>query len=514
MPLPQLEAWLTRRDKALEARAFVLEAERDLREAETDAKAAREKLTTALAAAGVVHEADASLEELLAAAQVAADREVELKALRDAIVDRQRDLKNRQRDGEKAAAADQAWAASWAKACSACWLGEGGTAPPLASVREILSAVADLGPALEKQAGFADRIGKMENDQAAFAVEVAAIAHELNLDPTVGPVLDLAQTINDLVQNAKAAQLSHAQKMEGLENARLRQRKLAESLAIHARRKAEMTTFFGSGSLADVAGKLQSIKKKADLQEQANEAIRDILEALRLPTMDEAERALDTADRAAFENEFAELKARFDDQDQRSRDLFSAHSKAVDRIEAVGGDDAVARIEEQRRTTLLDIEDKGDAPLEATGRRRRHRTGVARLSRPTSQLHDGASLGSLQDDQPRSLHGTCHPAREGERNPDRARRRWRLEGLLRIVQGHALPALSGASRSRLSRIRPIAPVAAIHRRRYHGDVRRLPGGGGVSAFRGDGGGGPGDIPHPSPASLRNRATDLSQRANS
>jgi uncharacterized protein YhaN len=405
MPLPQLEAWLTRRDKALEARAFVLEAERDLREADTDAKVARERLTTALAAAGVVHEADASFEELLAAAQVAADREVELKALREAIFDRQRDLKNRQRNGEKAAAADQAWAASWAKACSTCWLGEGGTAPPLASVREILSAVADLGPALEKQAGFADRIGKMENDQAAFAIEVAAITRELNLDPTVVPVLDLAQTINDLVQNAKAAQLSHAQKVEGLENARLRQRKLVESLAIHARRKAEMTAFFGSGSLADVAGRLQSIKKKAELQEQANEAIRDILEALRLPMMDEAERALDAADRNAFENELAELKARFDDQDQRSRDLFSAHSKAVDRIDAVGGDDAVARIEEQRRTTLLDIEERalrhlrlrvGVAATEQALRvyRDRHRSSMmARASEAFRTISRGAYTG-------------------------------------------------------------------------------------------------------------------------
>jgi uncharacterized protein YhaN len=66
---------------------------------------------------------------------------------------------------------------------------------------------------------------------------------------------------------------------------------------------------------------------------------------------------LDAADRAALETEFIEGKARFEDQDQRSRDVFSAHRKAIDQIEGLGGDDAVTKIEERRRTKLLEIED-------------------------------------------------------------------------------------------------------------------------------------------------------------
>lgn len=405
MPLPQLEVWLTHRVKVLEVRAFVLAAERDRREAEADGKAARERLTTALVAAGVAHQADASVETLLAAAQAAIDREAELKGLRDAVEDRQRDLKNRERDAEKATAADQTWTASWAKACSACWLGEAGSAPSLGTVREILAAIADLGPALEKQAGLADRIGKMEKDQAAFAAEVAAIAHELNLPSSSGAILDLARVINDRVQKANAAQASRAAKEQSLESASERQRALVETLAIHTKRKAEMTTFFGVDSLTEVGMKLQSIERKAQLEEHADSAAHDIINALRLPAMDEAERALDSADRAALDAEFSELKARFDDQDQRSRDLFSAHSKAVDRVEAVGGDDVVARIEEQRRTTLLEIEERalrylrvrvGTAAAEQALRayRDRHRSSMmARASEAFQTISRGAYTG-------------------------------------------------------------------------------------------------------------------------
>ena len=41
-----------------------------------------------------------------------------------------------------------------------------------------------------------------------------------------------------------------------------------------------------------------------------------------------------------------------------ARDLFADHSKALDAIESVGGDASVARLEEERQTILLDIEEK------------------------------------------------------------------------------------------------------------------------------------------------------------
>ena len=75
-------------------------------------------------------------------------------------------------------------------------------------------------------------------------------------------------------------------------------------------------------------------------------------------------------DPAGLEAERAELKLRFDDEDQRGRDLFAQFRQADDQLQAIGGDDAVARIEEQRRTTRLEIEDGALRYL-------RLRTGVA-----------------------------------------------------------------------------------------------------------------------------------------
>ena len=66
---------------------------------------------------------------------------------------------------------------------------------------------------------------------------------------------------------------------------------------------------------------------------------------------------------AGFAAELIERKARYEDQDSRTRDLFAAKNKAEDRIAAVGGDGSVAAIDAKRRTTLLTIEDKAVAYL-------------------------------------------------------------------------------------------------------------------------------------------------------
>ena len=74
-------------------------------------------------------------------------------------------------------------------------------------------------------------------------------------------------------------------------------------------------------------------------------------------SLEAARSILEKADRAALTAELAELKARTLHDDQAHAEAHSAHREAVKRLEAVGGDDAVARLEEKRRTILEAIND-------------------------------------------------------------------------------------------------------------------------------------------------------------
>lgn len=354
--LPDFEAWLGKRDAALAARAALLEAERDLGDVEADARDALHRLKAALAEAGIACGDEAGLEALRTLAQDALDREAEIGALREALERRGREAQARRDALERAQAADAAWRAAWAGACGECWLGEGGDAPAIATMREILVSCAELGPALDKQAGLADRVAKMEHDQAEFAGQVAALAAELGMAGDA-PALDAAKRIEGRIHDAIAGRDRRAAMIEALDAAHAKRRALVEEMAVHERRKEAMTALFGVATLDDVARKLGDAAKRNELRDQEEAITAEILAALDLTDIVEAERLLDAADRFALEAELAELKARFADQDQRCHELFAARSQAADRVEAIGGDGKVAEIEERRRTTLLEIED-------------------------------------------------------------------------------------------------------------------------------------------------------------
>lgn len=355
--LPELEDWLSLRQRALEAREAVQSAEQDLLAARADAEEVTNNIRTALHRAAIEHQPDAEFEALLALAQSVLDREAELRLLRSELDEKKRDLHAREHAVEQARAQEEGWAAAWSNACQSCWLGDTDELPTIGMVREVLSAIVDLGPAIEKRAGLVDRIGKMERDQVTFREELTDIAKRLNVSMDDRPVLDLAQRVADVVRSASMNRDRRANLTETLGEAKERQRTLAETTEIHAQQKARMIEYFEVASLADVSGELSAIQQRRDLRERAEEAEREIVDAMRAPNLARAEAALAATDQSSLEAELIELKARFDDQDKRCHELFAARSAAIDKVEAIGGDARVAEIEERRRTTLLEIED-------------------------------------------------------------------------------------------------------------------------------------------------------------
>ena len=402
--LPVLEDWLSRRRSALEARETLRGAERDLRAIVADAAAETDRLCAALGRAGLAIAPDAGFDAALSVAQAGLDGEAELRRLRAERDERQRHLGVRERTAEEAAAALRDWTEAWETTCRGCWLGEDAIAPDVAAVREVLAAIADLAPALEKRAGLLDRIAKMEADQAAFRAEVEALAASLGL-ADAAPALELAQRIGDAVRQAAAAAARRAALRARLEEAEARQRELAEASAILAAQKQPMMTLFAVSSLAEIAEKLSGNVLRAELRQAAATAEAEIVEALRAVDLASAERVLDSADRAALEAELSALQSRFEDQDRRCQELFAERSGAIDRVAAIGADEAVAAIEEKRRTTLLEIEDGAlrylalRAGVAATERalasyRERHRSAMmARASEAFRTMSRGAYAG-------------------------------------------------------------------------------------------------------------------------
>ena len=362
LSLSELEKWLDQRNKALESSAAINKADRDITEAEEDGSETRRKLVEALRAIGKPIDDKARVDALILMAQETIDREGELKALRTDVADRQENVQIREKTAKKAESSKQAWEANWAEACSSCWLGEGGAIPVIATVREVLKALEELEPLVTETASLSDRIQKMEDDQCRFSKDVAELANALDLDATLSP-LDLVARLTKAVEEARAAETARKGASTRLKDAESRKQEIVEKQTILKQRKAKMTDHFKVGSLDEVDTKLRDLEKRQEYQKQAETAENDIVDALDAPSVEAAEEVLDKIDRSAIEVEIAELNGRFEDQDGRSRELFSERSKALDSLDAVGGDDAVAKIEEQRRTILLEIEEGAERYL-------------------------------------------------------------------------------------------------------------------------------------------------------
>ncbi|BCH33876.1 sugar translocase [Mesorhizobium sp. L-8-10] len=397
--LQDLKDWLQRRAQVIEVARLSRQAERDVREAEEDGKALAGQLVFALALAGVRHAPDASIDMLMAAAQSALDGRAEHSAVAKRIVELKSDLDLRARALAEARAAEADWHADLAVACAGTWLA--GAMPDVAGLREILERLGELEAILRDREGLADRIAKMEQDQTCFAGELRALAVRVGLKPDAAPI-DLYRDLVSRVEQAKSDAELLADRRTRLDDAARRKAGIEAAATTNARLGGEMTALFGVETLGEVAEALAAVDRRAELRLQAERLEREVLEVTGAPSIEAAQALLQDADRSALEREFIELKARFDDLDQSSRELFIAYRKAAERVEMVGGDDAVARIEQQRRLVLLEIEEKarayfrlraGAAAAETALRtyRERHRSAMmARASAAFATISRGA----------------------------------------------------------------------------------------------------------------------------
>ena len=115
---------------------------------------------------------------------------------------------------------------------------------------------------------------------------------------------------------------------------------------------------FGADSLRAVDEKLQQVSRRKTLRENLSEREAGLVEAMKAESLDAAEAALTNASDNDLESRIAETGARLADVSKRTQELYHQLETAKEAINAIGGDGAVARLEGERRTCLLDIQER------------------------------------------------------------------------------------------------------------------------------------------------------------
>ncbi len=351
-----IDAWRAKRNETLTLVEALRRSEDAGRRAEDDDNRMRKRLNGALLAVGVRQDQDGDREALMEAAETALGDEAKLTALRQKAEERRVEAARAEAKLRMAEEAHAGWLKAWREAHAGTWLAEAGGEPALGAVKQSLKALDELRATLSACAELEDRIAKMERDKRAFGDEVGAVAAALDLRDVSDDVRLRVDAIEERVARAGENARRRAEKADALNEAHGRLKSIAVELELNARRASAMTSFFAVESLVDVAVKLEECKRRDALRAEIAREKAAIIAANVAGSLEAARALLERAD-AALTTELAALKARAPHDDQTHAEAHSAHREAVKRLEAVGGDDAVARLEEKRRTILEAVSD-------------------------------------------------------------------------------------------------------------------------------------------------------------
>ena len=356
-PLSFLDAWRAGRDTAMEIVRTLHELKDAARRTNDDAEQTRCSLSEAMRDGGVAHDPDGSLDSLVDAAEAAVVEAAKTETHRKTV--KQRGVEAGRAEAKLKAALDEDahWRAAWREACAGSWLGEAEPEPPLNVVRQALKALEELRVALKDSAELEHRIEAMERDKRLFAAEVAEVAKALGLAEAGDDPAARADAIGERVARAREDERRRGEKTKALEAARDALAEIVEALAVNAKLASAMTDFFAVATLAEVAGKLDDCRRRDGLRDEISKEMGAIVAGNVASSFEAALASLEAADRAALERELGDLETLAPADDAEHAERFAAFREAQRRLEAVGGDDAVARIEENRRTILEVIKD-------------------------------------------------------------------------------------------------------------------------------------------------------------
>ncbi|MBB4063258.1 ATP-binding protein [Gellertiella hungarica] len=321
------------------------------------ATACRE-LAEALSACGERVPQDASPSMLRSLAGAAIERSRRREAERTQAARRESELRaeiaERQRDHQEAERAASAWTEAWATALERTWF-EPGLGPE--EVRALIDALADLPGRLRERDTLRQRIQTMEEDQQNFASELSALHDLAGMALPEGGTATADQAL--LSHHAEARRQAEAAARIARDLAELEEERarLRDEQALHAASREKLLQAFGCDDLEEAGQRRELMLGRDNLESRLQSLEEQLLQALGTNTADAALEALAGIDEEATRREQRQLADRIDLLSAHSRDLYGEWMLARNRLDAVGGDGAVAALEAERATLLLTIED-------------------------------------------------------------------------------------------------------------------------------------------------------------
>ncbi|WJI44827.1 AAA family ATPase [Mesorhizobium sp. C120A] len=363
---PSSERLIERIEDQIEARSDALAAWEQIELARLKAERAADageqihlEMRAALESVGIVSEPGDTLEAIMAIAELFLDRQRKVdaeyaEALR-MVSSKEEDLAARRVAVGVAERREEEWLAGITEALKGTWLESGLSA---SGVGAVLDQLAELSRSLQEREDLQLRIDKMEADRANFLVEVIAVAVEADEPTKDGEPEQLATRLAERLERAERTRETKASLGNELKRLKEAREILDTEISAHERRKNEVLGVFGVATLSEVVERDELLRERDGLRTTVAELEERVVAELAVDGFDQARSILDAIDFDSLAVEKAEGEQRLRQFDEIIQQQLIRQTRAADKLDAIGGDSAVARLDAERRTTLLEIEEK------------------------------------------------------------------------------------------------------------------------------------------------------------
>lgn len=265
-----------------------------------------------------------------------------------------REIRERERDAESAKQAELTWQAQWQEARSQAWFGQ--ESDP-SSVRAILDTLSELPAILAQKDQLSHRVSLMEQNIASFQKAVQKTAADIGWRAADLPTSALAERLIRARLDMEKAEEQRQTKLAELTALHNEWQELELRIAGHAAQQEKFATFFEVSTLDEISRKLDDVAERDRLEGRKAEFEQQLVSELAVSDLAEAIEQISTLDLDTTRDESEQLAEKIENLAQRSRERFVDLTKAQDQIDAVGGDDAVARLEAKRSTIIVELEE-------------------------------------------------------------------------------------------------------------------------------------------------------------
>ncbi|MEP2531192.1 AAA family ATPase [Shimia sp.] len=379
-------AWLTKLDQAHEALRNRSEAHRKVSGCKRSVDRARSGLLLALSQAGRDLPETTDLTLVLETAQSLLDRKTKIEALSEADVIAQQELTRRAKSMDEAKASMAEWQSEWKAACAETWMAK--TLPNVSVMRAVLAELDQLRRHHDRATELDHRIAAMQTDSDQFKNAVNRLSERLGITKE-GPAHEMWHDIKQRLRLAEVSQSQRADLEKRLENATLAQADLNRKARIHRTRTEEFASFFQVDTWQQAREALTRAGDRTLLVKSRNECAADLCAQMHAGKTEEALERLKGTDEIELEARAESLRTDLKTLRSDQEEAHTGFRNAEDALENIGGDEAVARLEEQRQTLLLEMEDGARQNLQ-------RRLGLLAVDAALRQYRDTHRSGMLE----------------------------------------------------------------------------------------------------------------------